>query len=172
MKSRILAIIVILGSFGLLTYLRLNEPKQPSAYQIGGSETVRRGEDLKTAASGFKAYNIGATRISLAENTTLTLEDTSTNTPKLAMREGRVITTGPVDISVRDTTVHATGTMSFIFYSWLDKLDVVDITNKAAYSVDTLHNVTTPELYNFNPSASSARTFYEWALSSNNTQPK
>lgn len=121
---------------------------------------------MHTGPGEMKAFQVQGTEIYLAENTTVTLIDSWT-VPKLAIREGRLVTKGPVKITVRDTMTPAEGTATFVFYSWLEKLDVVEITTEMAYSVDTLNNSTTQQPYNFDPQKSSAHDFYNWALETN-----
>lgn len=165
MRNYLLAIIPMVLSIGLLVALRVNTPPQHAAVLLDGTEIVTRGHDLKTGDGEFRAYTIGSTTIYLAEKTTLTLEDASTNTPKLALREGRVVTTGPVDISIRSHIIHSEIPTTYIFYSWLDKLEVHALDGSLNYTLDTLHDDALPvQTQTFNKDGSSAKDFYDWAL--------
>jgi len=165
MRNYLLTIIPIVLSIGLLVALRMNTPPQQTAIQIDGTEIITRGHNLHTSDSGFKAYKIGATTIYLAEKTTLTLEDASTNTPKLVLREGRIVTNGPIDIAIRNHVVRSIIPTTYIFYSWLDKLEVHALDGSSDYTLDTLHDDSTPvPTSHFNKDSSSAKSFYDWAL--------
>jgi hypothetical protein len=163
MRLYILAAIPIILSVGLLVALRVNEPKQSPAMQLGGSEVIRRGEDMHTGPGEMKAFEVNGATLYLAENTTVTLVDSS-STPKVALREGRIVTSGLVDISVRETVVHADSKTTFVFYAWLDKLDVSVLDGVTpGYSINTLTDTTDPTpLPVFHEAASAAKDFYAW----------
>ncbi len=168
MQSRLLIAFIGVLSLCLLTAIRVNTPKQGFAYLLQGEDHIARGEDMKTDDHSYLSYGLGygdqQKTLHLAERTTITLVDASTDVPRLALREGRVVTSGQMEITVRNTTIKTDGTMSFVFYSWLDKLEVINLTDGSAYSVNTLeeNGPTTPFVFNWETSA--AKDFYAWAL--------
>jgi hypothetical protein len=166
MRSYLLAAIPIILSTVLLIGVRVSEPKQPPAYLVGGSEVVRRGENLHTGSGEQKEFVMNETHIFLAENTTLTLLD-SAQEPTLAIREGRIVVRGMATITVRDIKVPTVGTTAITFYPWLEKLDVATIgENSMTYSLNTLNTSAPSPLSPFDPKNSSAASFYTWALGS------
>ena len=131
-------------------------------------QIVKRGEDMRTEKNEWRAYKIKANGVDtlfwLDENTILTLEDSSGPVPKLALRQGRVVIQNSASVIVRNTKINNTGTVSLVFYSWLDKLDVAFLDHPESYTLDTLHPRTPRVETAFNPKTSSASDFYRWAL--------
>ncbi|MFA5945498.1 MAG: hypothetical protein WC802_01115 [Patescibacteria group bacterium] len=181
MRRFIIPAIIFVLSLGLLVFARLNAPEQTSARLFNmtanhgllavenpSRRVIHRGEDLKTDTNEWRAYKISVngvdTLLWLDENTILTLEDSSGPMPKFALRQGRVVVQNSASIMVRNTEIKNSGTVSLVFYSWLDKLDVAYLETSESYTLDTLHPETSHVETTFNPFASSASDFYKWAL--------
>ncbi|MBU0614312.1 hypothetical protein KJ766_03480 [Patescibacteria group bacterium] len=139
-----------------------------------------RGEIISTMPDNLSAPQIvyfGTATIFVDENTEINFVDGRIGNETINVLQGRVVIDGKINIQTRDIKTYVDGKTSFVHYSWLDEIEVANIsgTTKIEYSNKTLNvkneavKISTIENYKYNfiefdPSSSSASEFYKTVL--------
>jgi hypothetical protein len=155
----------------------------PATKLDGSGSSISRGEHMSTAPDEYAKYQFcDGTILYLDTNTQIRLSqyrDTRTSTiaeTQLELIQGRVIVDGLADVRSRNVTVSMTGAgCELVHYSWLDELDITPFVDSAckiktpAFTPEALQtsrfNTFNASLINttsFDPSTSTAKSFYEW----------
>lgn len=143
--------------------------------------SINRGEIMATKKSEFSRYQLcDGTVLYLDANTQIRLsaypDPVASQNTKLELIQGRMIVDGLADVRTRNTTVSVTGAgCEIVHYSWLDKADITPLVEAGCQienfsgqlvareisrlnTFDTTLETTSP----FNPTSSSAASFYNW----------
>ncbi len=135
-------------------------------------------ENVQTCAGQREKITFGSSTIWLDENTALIVTNNRISEESLSIRGGRIVSSGPVKITNRDTTFSSTGLMTIVDYSWLNRVDVLAIDGDAfviqsalsitvpinsAMSFDTILPYEAPKMVEFNRDSASTIDFYNWA---------
>lgn len=144
--------------------------------------TLTRGETVTTDASTFATYTLNDTcTVSLAENTSLTLQDGRQNRNTFTFLTGRIVASGTCVFTTRETDVHISGTATLVHFSWLDELVIKALEGTTTVSqsgtpttltpnTEAERFFTLPSVSNHEPSAlsltenASVASFYSWSL--------
>jgi hypothetical protein len=151
----------------------------PASELDGAGDTITRGEQMSTTPGEYAKYQFcDGTIVYLDENTQVRLDAyrAAENQTSLNLIQGRLIVDGLADVRSRNTVVSMAGAgCELVHYSWLDELDVTPFVDSACkiktpaftpaalqtsrfdtFDASLLHTTS------FDPSSSSAKSFYEW----------
>lgn len=105
-------------------------------------DSLSRGETVTTDANTFAVYAINDCTLSLAENTSLTLQDGREGFNTFTILTGRIVASGHCTFLTRETSVRVNGTATLVHFSWLDEL-VVAVLGDESSAVVTQSGETT-----------------------------
>lgn len=143
---------------------------------------ISRGETMTTDAATFATYTLDDTcTVSLAEQTSIILEDARPASSVFTMLTGRVLATGTCTFITRETRVSISGVATLVHVSWRDELLIKPLEGTVLVTQADTQTVLTPEqgaarfftlppLHAFEPlefslgGNSLVESFYLWSL--------
>ena len=148
-STKWLSIILVLLCFVLLVGNRLGA-------SFAGGTPVHEHETVTTP--GGRAYErgeivfwqdtdqfqIGSTTVFLDENTEVKIVNSIPGEETINVIQGRVVVKGDVTIEVRELDFQVSGTTSFVHYSWLNEIDVMNIDGSVAIDIDGAQETVEP----------------------------
>lgn len=172
--DKILLTLIVMLTVGLMVWNRLDEEPRLMAENITTGEFIKRGQIMSTA-DAYSAFTIDGSIIYLSKNTEVKLVEAIQNQVDLQLIQGRIVLSGPANVSVREVDITTENKMSVVHYSWLDEIEVATIDGSAtiqysnqvqslddeAIRMNTLEPYTTTFI-DFDTKQSSEKEFYEW----------
>lgn len=140
-----------------------------------GAVEYRRGETIESTDTWLK-LTFANTTIWMDQDTQVKLIDGRTDQETIQVLQGRVVVEGDLTIEVRALDLEISGVTSFVHYSWLNEIDIANISGTTRLTREdrselierALKTTTLPpytdESISFEPNQSSAAEFYNWAL--------
>jgi hypothetical protein len=107
--------------------------------------TLSRGETLTTNAYTFATYTMNDCRVSLAENTGITLQDGREHYNEFTLLTGRIVASGSCVFLTRETKVSIEGATTLVHFSWLDQIVIKVFRGEATVSQSGTITTLTPE---------------------------
>lgn len=167
--NTILAILIVVLGNSLLAWQTMNLTKHQSAF--ANSIEYRRGETISSLDEYLKVDFAGS-NIWLDKKTEVKILSGEKGEELINVLQGRILVKGKLGVQTRSVLTKIDGETSFVHYSWLDDIEVANISgNTTLYFKSTslklaspikLHTLPDYSLIeiDFNPESSSAADFY------------
>lgn len=137
-----------------------------------------RGEIVRTETDEWVRAMIGDATVYMSERTEILLANTRPGQETITVIQGRIVSSGPLRINVRDISTQTNEITSYVHYSWEDVIDVASVEGTAIISPLNIElypgesvNISTLPPFNttfnaFIPQESQSEwPFYEWVFS-------
>ena len=130
--TKIVAIVIAITAATLLVGQRFQASwagggglQQHTPVTTPNGQIYHRGETVR--AEQASQFSLGESTVYLDENTQVKIINSINGQETMNVIQGRVVVQGPVTIKVREVDVGLNGTTSFVHYSWLDEVDILNI---------------------------------------------
>jgi len=164
------------GGNGYDPHLELSVIDATYDVQVDG---FKRGEIVSTGEAEWLTITSGTVTISLDERTDVELVSTQAETIELYVHRGRVVVETDTSVKIRSDFVRSEfidGQVSFVYYDFLHTASIIPFDTKVNFTIADQTGTSTKPIdileldpytatpFSFDPAASSAAEFYEWAL--------